>query len=212
MRATGLTRFIVAVAIPLLLMVASGGPGFAQVSTAPIGSGIGVTSPLGMGATSPLAPGPVGPVGIPMGATELVPGGVSPAPGLSVGTMSCTAGSFGSSTGFSGTSTFDGGGVGSMAGTSSASTSGILSSCAPVGGTASGTTTPSVLPGATAGSGGGIIPLGATELNSNGVSPMIGVPAPSVPAPCSLTAGTASAAFSSGSMARFTGSSALSGC
>jgi hypothetical protein len=171
--------------------------------------GIGITSPLGIaGATSPTLP-----TGIPLGATEINPGGVGPAPfGPTTPTASCL-GTSSSSTGMIGsaasgtlaggavsgamtggalsgtttdgesgtsgmTSSFDGGGMGSTTGCPLPST-GVVSSA--------GTASP--MPGTpgTLRLDGGAIPLGATEMNSAGISPLVGVPAPGstiTTAPC----------------------------
>src|SRR6478672_10864128 len=62
------------------------GPSLAQVDTSAFPA-IGTTSPLGgVGAL----PASVGPVGIPMGAVELSPGGLSPVPLGSLGSASCS--------------------------------------------------------------------------------------------------------------------------
>jgi hypothetical protein len=164
--------------------------------------GIGITSPLGIaGATSPTLP-----TGIPLGATEINPGGVGPAPlGPTTQTANCLGTGGGSSyngmigsaysgtlapgavsgsttggavsgtttdgeSGTSGmTSSFDGGGMGSTTGCPLPST-GVVSSA--------GTASP--MPGTTGTLrlDGGAIPLGSTEMNSAGISPLVGVPAP----------------------------------
>jgi hypothetical protein len=138
---------------------------------------IAQTALPGMGMTSPLAgTGAVGPVGIPLGSTELDPGGLSPeALGSTTSTSPCgTTGSSGIATGMSGAtasgSTFDGGG--------NIGVSGPCGSVA-VGGTVSGTQSTSVSSGVTGGStlGIGTIPLGVTELGSSGISPMLPGPA-----------------------------------
>jgi hypothetical protein len=161
-----------------------------SVTTTP---GIGLTSPLGIpGSTSSGSP-----TGIPLGATEIDPGGIGPTPigpmsssSSCIGTTSSSTGVAGSSTGMAGgaamgttgaSSSFDGGGMASATTSSSCSapSSGVVSS--------TGTASPLSNPGASATSnlGGGAIPLGATELDSGGVSSLIGVPAPSVTAtPC----------------------------
>jgi hypothetical protein len=164
---------------------------FAQVAPMP---GMGATSPLGtMNFNSPS-----GPVGIPLGATELNGGGISPLAGgtLCTGTAASSGGTAGSTTGMSATgtgmsatgtgmsatgsgvagsmSTFDGGGapLGSMMG----------STC--LSGTAAGSPNMAVTPSSGSGlgtsPGGNTIPLGSTELASPGVSAPIGVPVPSV--------------------------------
>jgi hypothetical protein len=166
------------------------GAAFAQMTPPIFGApAMGATSPLGVpGATSA-----VGAVGIPMGATELAPGGLSPAPldptastdpCFSAGVSSATTGS---------SSTFDGAGMstGTSQGMASFGLSsgpmGLSGSCGPgiSAGTASGTASTSSLGGATAGTvSGGAIPLGAIELNNAGVSPM--VTSPIVGSPCGV--------------------------
>jgi len=114
--------------------------------------GVG-TSPFS--ATSPLAIGsgsPVGPTGIPMGATEMTAPGTSPAPPSAMGCSSA-----GGSTSQTATALFDGGG---MAGAAS-------SACAGTGSAASSMPTPSTLRAGRAG-----IPLGSTEMDSPGLSPL----------------------------------------
>ena len=179
------------------------GAAFAQMAPPIVGApAMGATSPLGvLGATSS-----VGPVGIPMGATELAPGGLSPAPldptastdpCFSAGVSSTTTGS---------TSTFDGSGMnpGTTQGLASFGLSsgpmGLSGSCGPgtSAGTASGTASTSILGGATAGAlpGGGIL-LGATELNNAGVSPMFTPPI--VASPCGISSSTTTMSLNPGS-------------
>jgi len=146
-----------------------GAPAMSQVAP----SGLGVSP--GMGMTSPLGgAGPVGQVGIPLGSTELDPGGLSPGP---LGSTSSLCGTNGTSmtapgtTGMTGSgSTFDGGGNIGVSGPCGA---------VPLGGTVSGTQSASAVAGATAGStlGIGTVPLGATEIGSSGISPLVTVPA-----------------------------------
>ena len=179
------------------------GAAFAQMAPPIVGApAMGATSPLGvLGATSS-----VGPVGIPMGATELAPGGLSPAPldptantdpCFSAGVSSTTTGS---------TSTFDGSGMspGTTQGLASFGLSsgpmGLSGSCGPgtSAGTASGTASTSILGGATAGAlPGGGIPLGATELNNAGVSPMFTPPI--VASPCGISSSTTTMSLTPGS-------------
>jgi hypothetical protein len=141
------------------MLVLGCGASLAQFAPpSPNSPAMGLTSPLGIpGATSP-----VGPVGIPFGATSLSPSGLSPAPfDPTASNTSCT------STIPSGLSS---GAMSSLAGCGGA----------PTTGTASGTS---------ASTGGGVatsvgrsgIPLGATELDNAGLSPMITSPAPSSP-------------------------------
>jgi hypothetical protein len=142
--------------------------------------GIGQTSPLGvMGSSSS-----VGPAGIPFGATEFQPGGMSPLPsGTSCSAMGSAA------SGLSGsTSTFDGGGTSGISG--SAPSSGACST-----GLAGGSSSPSQTGASATSSGGSIpgqlsgrsgIPMGATQLGSGGLSPTPTVSptvAPLVPSP-----------------------------
>ncbi len=181
--------FIAAIAIVL-----SGGLVLAQ---SPVGTpGMGATSPLGA-LGSPAAGSPTG---IPLGATELDPGGLSPAIGSAVNSAGCVAsGSSASST----SSTFDGGGstTPENASTCTATTSGAIAA----GGTASPLSSPGV--NGTSALNGGVIPLGATEIGSAGVSPMLGVPAPnSATTPC---AGSG-VAVASGTTGLAAGSTAMS--
>ena len=182
--------FIAAVAILL-----SCEAGLAQTTTIP---GIGLTSPLGIPGSTASVSGL--PTGIPLGATEINPGGIGPMPiGPTTPTASCLGigssssgtmiGSAGLGTmatgamsgtmtgGLSGTggttSSFDGGGMGSAltSGGCPLPSSSVVSSA--------GTASP--MPGTigTTRLDGGVIPLGATETNSAGISPLVGVPAPS---------------------------------
>ena len=174
--------------VVLITMWLSCGLTHAQSTTAM--PGIGATSPLGvLGST---ASG----TGIPLGATEIDPGGLSPAPSNTMNsasvctTLATTGGSssaMGSGMSEGSGSSFDGGG---LSGTASGvtSTGGCPNATTPSNfGTAS--------PQSTSGAGtssigrpqlrGGTIPLGAFELGNAGVSPMIGVPAPnSLTTPC----------------------------
>ncbi len=134
--------------------------GFAQVSSTP---GMGMTSPLGTGSSGFNTQ----PNGIPLGATELNPGGLSPSPcGGMTAYGNGVAGSL---------STFDGG---SLISNSSACTSSAAGNSAGIGGTPQA--------GATTGvptAGNSTIPLGSTELGAAGESPIIINPAPSIPNP-----------------------------
>jgi hypothetical protein len=173
-------RCLLPIAAAMLLLGAA--PAMSQT----VSPGMGTTSPLavspGMGTTSPLGgTGSVGQVGIPLGSTELNPGGLSPdALGSTPGSSLCgtngtsvtgnvTPGIGGSGIAGS-TSTFDGGG--------NAGVSGPCSSV-PSGGTVSGTQNP-FTSGTAAGStlGIGTVPLGATELGGAGISPMVPGPGP----------------------------------
>jgi hypothetical protein len=157
-----------------------GGTGAASGSA----PGIGQTSPLGVMGSNPS----VGPIGIPLGATEFQPGGMSPLPSGTSLDASCSA--MGSTTsGLSGsTSVFDGGGTSGMSG--SAPSSGTCSmglgsgSGSPSQTGASGTSPGGSVPGQLAGRSG--IPMGATQLGSAGLSPTPTVSptvAPLVPSP-----------------------------
>jgi hypothetical protein len=129
----------------LAAILVGGGSVLAQVG----GTG---TSPLS--ATSPLAIGsgsPVAPAGIPLGATEMTAPGTSPAPSS---TMSCSSAA--GPTSQTATALFDGGG---MAAASSA--------CVGTGSAASSMPAPSTLRAGRAG-----IPLGSTEMDSPGLSPL----------------------------------------
>jgi hypothetical protein len=166
---------------------------------------IGLTSPLGIpGSTSPGSP-----TGIPLGATEIDPGGIGPTPiGPTSSSSTCvsTSSSTGVDSGAAGgtmgtTSLFDGGGISSA--TTSSSCSLPSSSAVSSAGTASPLSTPGVT--ATFGLNGGAIPLGATEIDGGGVSSLIGIPVPSVTStPCvgstttNLAAGTTGMTSSSG--------------
>jgi hypothetical protein len=113
------------------------------------------TSPLG--AASPLVMGagaPVGPVGIPLGATEMATPGTSPAPSSTMGAMGCSSAA--GPTSQAAAPLFDGGG---MAGAAS-------SGCT---GTGAGGASMPALPTLRAGRAG--IPLGSTELGDAGLSP-----------------------------------------
>ncbi len=161
-----------------LLLVLSAGPSFAQLAPlTPTAPAMGATSPLGLPGTT----SPVGAVGIPLGATELSPGGVSPMPlDPTVSADPCLGGGL-SASGMSGTvSTFDGSGV---------ATNTIGTSASSCGGTASGTTTTTAgLGGSNGGAAPGVapvgsIPLDATELNNGGISPLV-TTSPALTSPC----------------------------
>lgn len=155
----------------------------AQMTMAPAmpstGSALGATSPLGI--SGMISSTPPSQAGIPLGATQLNVGGLSPAPGPLAGSACSTVSSLSSS----GLGTFDGGGLSGtsgaagmtgMSGTGSTGSIGCGTTSATTG-TASGL----VLPGTTGASttGVGTIPLGATEIDGGGESPMIVTPAPS---------------------------------
>lgn len=154
-------------AVAVALVLSCGAAAAQTMSTTPTAPAMGNVSPLGIpGAGGAIgisgASSAAGPSGIGLGATELNPGGLSPA--ISPG---CTSGI--SSPGMTGTSsTFDGGGISGTASVGCATTA--------AGAVASGT---ELSPPSFAGSGSSnAIPLGSTELNNVGVSPMIGVPGP----------------------------------
>jgi hypothetical protein len=135
------------------------GASFAQLAPpSPTSPAMGLTSPLGIpGATSP-----VGPVGIPLGATSLSSSGLSPAP-------------------------FDP--TASNNQCSSAIPSGLSSGAMSSSATCGVTATTGTESGVSSSANGGVatsvgrsgIPLGATELDNGGLSPMITTPAPSSP-------------------------------
>jgi hypothetical protein len=175
--------------ISIVMLVLSSGLAAAQMAPIPGGPALGVTSPLGtMGSSS------AGPVGIPLGSTELNFGGLSPAP---IAPLSSTTNCFGGTgTGTTGTGmaggagvsnfTFDGGGTAGLSGgtpisSGSPSLAGGCTSLPPGGGStglASPLSTPGS-PGLTA-LNGGTIPLGATELDSTGLSPLVPLPTPTI--------------------------------
>jgi hypothetical protein len=173
-------RHILPIATVILLLGAT--PALAQSTLTLPGapSGMGMTSPFG-------GTGSAGQAGIPLGSTELVPGGLSPAPfdataaippcatnGMTATTAAGTAGS---------DSTFDGGG---LSGATSAA-------CGPVapGGTVSGTQTQAGSATTAASTlGSGAIPLGATELGGTGISPLEPGPTFALPSPCVGTSPT----------------------
>jgi hypothetical protein len=173
--------------ISIVMLVLSSGLAVAQMAPLPGGSALGVTSPLGtMGSNS------AGPVGIPLGSTELNSGGLSPAPitPLSGATTNCFGGTgIGTTgTGMAGASnfTFDGGGTtglsaGAPISSGSSSLTGGCTSSAPGGGS-TGLASPLSTPGSPGLTtlNGGTIPLGATELDSTGVSPLVSVPGPTI--------------------------------
>jgi hypothetical protein len=173
--------------LPLIAAAVLVGSSAAHAQSAMIGAGIGTTSPLATSSLGILGSSATGgsnsPTGIPLGATEIDPGGLSPAPISSCNTSGSAAYSGMSlgTTGSSGSgmasmpvgSAFDGGGFGSTTTSACASTSASASSAAS-GGLASplssmGTNSNFTLNG-------GTIPLGSTEIDSAGVSPLITTP------------------------------------
>jgi hypothetical protein len=145
-------------------------PAFSQVGG--MGSpmpGIAATSPLGMvpGASVP-------PTGIPLGATELASPGLSPltdgtAGMTGVGTTCLAIG--GPSSGISGASTYDGGGM-----ATSLPGSGVICDVNPSGSASSTAAMSSTASGNMARTG---IPFGSVEIGNAGVSPLVVVPTPS---------------------------------
>src|SRR5215216_4783901 len=176
--------------VTVAAMLVSCGVAHAQSTTTM--PAIGATSPLGVpGSTSAGSP-----TGIPLGATELDPGGLSPAPIGSTATGSNCVGTGSSFPGMaapggtgSGTagmsSTFDGGG-GSTAMAPAMSSPGTATPTTPCASTSAGAISSTGMasslssPAANGAStlNGGTIPLGSTEMDSPGVSPMIGVGGP----------------------------------
>lgn len=161
--------------------------------------GIAATSPLGVPGSS-VPSGSNSPTGIPLGATEIDPGGLSPAPlsnciasgsaaysGMSSGLTGSPASGLGSTSTMG--STFDGGGFGST----------NLVCASPGGSINTATSTGTASPLSTMGTNsnftlnGGAIPLGSTEIDSGGVSPLITVPMSSGSMPSCPGATTSSA-------------------
>jgi hypothetical protein len=134
------------------------GVGLAQLAPQPNASGLGLTSPLGMPGN---AAAPVGPVGIPFGATGLSPGGLSPAPFDPTASNSLCSSAMPSGL--------------SSGSTDSSAACGLTATAGAVSGTL-----PSAGGGFMGSVGNGAIPLGATELDNPGLSPMIASPAPSI--------------------------------
>jgi hypothetical protein len=154
------------------------GSSAAQAQSASTMPGLGATSPLGM-----LGSSSSGGTGVPLGATEIDPGGLSPL-GACVPSDPSMQGASATNSSSAG-STFDGGGL--------ANTGSITSSsCTPGTPNVTSTGIASPLSGAPSNLAGGTIPLGATELDGGGLSPMITVPAPVLPAPGGVTSCTGS--------------------
>src|ERR1700730_5289004 len=177
MRAASMRVFI---ALAAVVMLGCGvAPAQSPTSIPAMGSAMGATSPLGMLGSS-TSTGSNGGTGIPLGATEIDPGGLSPTASSNCNASGANSGLSGSSgsgmTSMSGTnSTFDGSGfssTGSMSSTSVCGSSNITSTGVASPLSTSGTTSSTTLNG-------GTIPLGATEIDNGGVSPLIGVPMPS---------------------------------
>jgi hypothetical protein len=179
----------VTVVATLLSCTSAFSPAFSQVGG--MGSPmprIAATSPLGVvsGASVP-------PTGIPLGATELASPGLSPLTDGTVGMAgfgsTCSADG-NSSSGISGTSTYDGGGMGLGTGASLPG-SGVICGASSSGSSAA---MPSTASGNVART---EIPLGSVEIGNAGVSPLVVVPTPSAfpsmmgtPGPSLSTIGT----------------------
>jgi hypothetical protein len=152
-------------------------PVFAQVGgMASPTPGMGLTTPFGMS----VANGSVGPTGVPLGATEIPTPGISPTPSGSLGAGSTIcSGVIGAATnGVIGL--FDGGGVGTAAGTSqAASTCSQTNQASDTSSVGNGQLTTSSVNSAGP-LGIGTIPMGSIELSNGGVSP----------APCPLIGAT----------------------
>lgn len=177
-----------------LVMLAVGcGYASAQMTMSPTtpsaGLALGATSPLGLSGQSSSPPSSQ--IGIPFGATQLNVGGLSPAPDPLAGSGCSTVSGLSSS----GMGTFDGGGLGSGISGSTSGISGTRGSARSTGcgsasataGTASGVISPGSSGVSTLGI--GAIPLGATEIDNGGVSPMIVTPAPSSTTTMGMTPG-----------------------
>jgi hypothetical protein len=124
---------------------------------------VGGTGTSALSATSPLATGsgsPVAPTGIPLGATEMAAPGTSPAPLSTMGMPGCSAAA--GSTSQTATPLFDGGGM-----TGAGSSACMATGGAGAGSVGSSMPTLSALQAGRAG-----IPLGATEIDSAGLSPL----------------------------------------
>jgi hypothetical protein len=168
--------------VTVMILLGCGAAAAQSATTLP---GMGVTSPLGILGSS-AATG----TGVPLGATEIDPGGLSPAtscvptdPSI-LGSTSTTSGISGTSSATSTTSgsAFDGGGV--------ANTGSLASSCTSVTPNMPNVTTTGIaspLSGSSSNLAGGTIPLGATALDSGGLSPLVAVPQPVMPTPGSTT-------------------------
>ena len=166
------------------LLLNCGAAAAQTMSTTPAAPAMGVVSPLGIpgasGATGSFGIGGStgmsgSSAGIGLGATEIDPGGVSPAVSPTCNSGASSYGMTGSSSygmASSSSSSFDGGGL------SGVGSAGMTSGCAStaVGSAATGTAMPPSSAGPSALS--GTIPLGSTELNNAGVSPLIGVAPP----------------------------------
>src|ERR1700758_3022657 len=105
--------------LPIIMAAILFGCGTAQAQSVMISPGMGATSPLGVpGSSAPS--GSNSPTGIPLGATEIDPGGLSPAP-----LSNCSASGFTANSGMSsGTTGLNGSGIGSASGLGTTSTTG----------------------------------------------------------------------------------------
>jgi hypothetical protein len=167
-------RQILTIAGAALVMLAHCEVGIAQVGMAPgsgttpaIGAtpGMGMTSPLGsLLSSAPSLPGG----NIPLGATELDSGGLSP----TASTAPCSSTATTSPQTVGSNSTFDGGGSISIPTISTSCASGASGSP----GMATSTTAGSTITGLAPGSTGVGVPLGSTELGTPGESPAIVAP------------------------------------
>lgn len=163
-----------------LMILLGCGPALAQTATTM--PSVGVTSPLGI-----LGSNAMSGTGVPLGATEIDPGGLSPSTScvatdpsiLGSSTTSSTSGISSTTSG----STFDGGG---FAGTSN------CTSVTPNTPNVTTTGIASPLSGLSTNLAGGTIPLGATSLDGGGLSPLVAVPQPVMPTPGTTTGCTGS--------------------
>ena len=131
-------------------------------------SQVGGTGTSALSATSPLAIGsgsPVAPTGIPLGATEMAAPGTSPAPLSTMGMQGCSAAA--GSTSQTATPLFDGGGMTGAGSSACTATGGAGEGSAGAGNAGPSMPTLSKLQAGRAN-----IPLGATEIDSSGLSPL----------------------------------------
>src|SRR6187399_1782123 len=102
-RRTTMKRFLLITTASVLLC----GQAFAQQAAVMPTPSLSATSPLGM-----VPSAPVGGTGIPLGATEIASGGVSPMPiSSSIGSTACSTIGAAPSTMFGSATSFDGGGM-----------------------------------------------------------------------------------------------------
>ena len=188
----------------------------ASIVIAGSGGALAQTAPMpGMGATSPLGTmnfnAPSGPVGIPLGATELNVGGTSPLPGVA----QCAAGAIPGMDSSASTGAFDGEGPpgfrhggttsGGFDGGGTTLGSAMASGCTTTGTAASSTlaNTPAAalqVPGSTTNT---TVPHGSVELANPGVSPIVPVPAPTITTPCGSTSTVGGTSIPTGTMSGF---------